>query len=240
MSAERSEALVLRSVDYSETSRIVTLLSPSRGRLTCMAQGIRRAKSKLAGVLDTFSHIEAVYYWKDGRSIQKLGEASLLDGHHAIKASLDKGLYGAVLLEFVYKVVHENEPSHDIFGTLSRDLKSFGSWTGSARTHCCWQLLRMLWIAGYELPFGGDPLAARVGFSYRTGLGGDEPAYDHWISGDGVVALQSLALAENVCADVVIDVQTFDAVCGFMEHQLEASFKSLKVVREALLKRVLT
>ena len=64
MSQERTEAIVLRGVDFSESSRIVTLLSPDRGRLVCMAKGVKRPKSQLAGLLDTFNRLEVVYYWK--------------------------------------------------------------------------------------------------------------------------------------------------------------------------------
>ena len=78
MAQEKAEALVLRGVDFSETSRIITFLSPERGLLTCIAKGVRRKGSPLASVLDTFNHVELVYYWKEGRGVHTLGEASLL------------------------------------------------------------------------------------------------------------------------------------------------------------------
>ena len=55
VSQEKTEAIVLRGVDFSESSRIVTFLSPERGRLTCIAKGARRKNSGVSAVLDTFN-----------------------------------------------------------------------------------------------------------------------------------------------------------------------------------------
>ena len=75
---------VLRGVDFSETSRIVTFLTPGRGRLACLAKGARRRRSPFQAMLDTLNRDEIVYYWKDGREVQQLGEAALLDGSEQI------------------------------------------------------------------------------------------------------------------------------------------------------------
>src|SRR5690606_17321491 len=110
MPQERSDAVVLLAVDFSETSRIVSVLTPQRGKMALLATGVRRPKSELAALLDTFNRVELVYYWKDSRSVQRLGEASLLSAYAAVKRDLDKQAYAGVGLEFVYKVAHENEP----------------------------------------------------------------------------------------------------------------------------------
>lgn len=233
VSSERSEALVLRSVDYSETSRIVTFLSPVRGKLACMAAGARRAKSKLAGVLDTFSRVEAIYTWKDGRSVQRLTEASLLDGHFGIKRDLDKSLYGAVPLEAVYKVAHENEPSQELYDALCDGLKQFDAWPGDIRTHACWQLMRVLASAGFELNL--ERLLAERGrgaFSYRTGMADAGEPYDRRLARPAFEALCTLAEAQEACPPMVIEADVFNAVSRYAEHQLESTFKSLRVLQE--------
>ncbi|MEA3365547.1 MAG: DNA repair protein RecO, partial [Candidatus Hydrogenedentes bacterium] len=151
MSQERTEALVLRGVDFSETSRIVTFLTPDRGKMACMAAGARRAKSSLSGVLDTFNRLEVVYYWKDGRSVQKLGEVSILDTYPAIKANLEKSVYAAFPLEMAYKAAQENEPSEELYSVLVRGLKAMAGWSGEARTHAAWQAVHLLAVAGFEM-----------------------------------------------------------------------------------------
>ena len=135
VSQERTEAVVLRGVDFSETSRIVTFLTPDRGKVACMAAGARRSKSSLSGVLDTFNRLEIVYYWKDGRSVQRLAEASVLDTYPLIKADLDKLVCASFPLEIAYKAAQENEPSEALYSTLVSGLVSMAQWAGDGRTH---------------------------------------------------------------------------------------------------------
>ena len=111
MSQEKTEGVVLRGVDFSESSRIVTFLTPDRGRLTCMAKGARRRNSRLGPVLDTLNRVELVYFWKEGRDVQPLAEATLLDGFPGVKGDIERSLHTAVPLEVAYKVAQANEPS---------------------------------------------------------------------------------------------------------------------------------
>jgi DNA repair protein RecO (recombination protein O) len=233
LSSERSEALVLRSVDYSETSKIVTFLCPIRGRLACMCAGARRAKGSLAGALDTFNRVEAVYYWKDGRNIQRLAEATLLDGHFGIKADLDKSLYAAIPLELVYKVAHENEPSQGLYELICEGLKDFDSWEGDARAHCCWQVLRLLSCSGFEMnlvELVNDGNA--VAFSYRSGIAADGEHRDKRLGRVAFETLRELAIARDACPNVKVPAEVFETVCRYTEHQLESSFKSIRVLQD--------
>ncbi|MBN1866204.1 DNA repair protein RecO [Candidatus Sumerlaeota bacterium] len=50
-----TQALVLETREYRETSMLATLLTPDRGRLGAVAKGARRGKSSLASILQPFS-----------------------------------------------------------------------------------------------------------------------------------------------------------------------------------------
>lgn len=232
MAVERTEAVVLKSVDFSETSRIVTFLCPERGRLVCMAAGARRPKSKLAGALDTFNIVELVYYWKDGRSVQKLAEATLLDGLHDVKRNLEKGQYASVPIEFAYRVAHENEPSHALYDSLRLGMTSLASWMGDVRTHCCWQMLHMLAAAGYEPSTEVETQGDKVPFSYAVGLSGAHEKRDVYLSRESCGALALLSHDRTVCPDVKVSREVFKALCKFAEHHLETGLRSVRVVEE--------
>lgn len=53
--------IVLTRVDYGEADRIITFLTPDRGKVTVLARGVRKAKSKLAGGIELFSVSEIMY-----------------------------------------------------------------------------------------------------------------------------------------------------------------------------------
>jgi DNA repair protein RecO (recombination protein O) len=51
----RTEAIILRRTNYGEADRILNLLTPERGKISAIAKGVRRARSKLAGGLELFA-----------------------------------------------------------------------------------------------------------------------------------------------------------------------------------------
>jgi DNA repair protein RecO (recombination protein O) len=51
----RTEAIILRRTNYGEADRILNLLTPERGKVSAIAKGVRRARSKLAGGLELFA-----------------------------------------------------------------------------------------------------------------------------------------------------------------------------------------
>ena len=55
-----TEAIVLRTIDYSETSRIVTLFTRELGKTGIMAKGARAAKSRFGSTLQPMNRIAAV------------------------------------------------------------------------------------------------------------------------------------------------------------------------------------
>ena len=124
MSFEQTEAIVLRKVDFSETSRIVTFLTPYRGRLACMVKGARRKGSAMASLLDTYNRLEITYTWKESRQVQLLTEASLLDGFDIIKASIEHIACAAFLLEIAGLIAQENNPAPELFDASLEGLQT--------------------------------------------------------------------------------------------------------------------
>lgn len=237
MSQERSEAVVLRGVDFSETSRIVTLLLPSRGRTAVMAKGARRRKSGFGGALDTYNRIEAVYYWKDGREVQQLGEASVLDSYSGIKGDLEKSTYGAFPLELAYRVAHENEPSEEFFGALVRGLESLNRWAGEARAHACWQVVQLLIIAGFEPSLElcaecGRPVASAPGFTYSGGVTCSRCRADRRLTAREAEALRKMAASRELCPEIATAgaERLFGLVRAYASRQLETDFRSARVI----------
>lgn len=59
MKTNRTRAVVLRRTNYGEADRILQLLTPI-GRMSVMARGVRREKSKLAGGIELFAVCDVV------------------------------------------------------------------------------------------------------------------------------------------------------------------------------------
>ncbi len=234
MSQERSEAIVLRGVDFSETSRIVTFLTPDRGRLTCLAKGVRRPKSTLAAALDTLNRLELVYYWKDGRSVQNLAEASVLDGFAEIKANLEKAAFSAFAMEVAGRVAHENEPSQELYAVLVHGLESLRRWAGNIRAHAVWQVLQLLSAAGYEPTVDrcvecGEAATAARGFSYSGGVTCAGCRADVRLVPVEAMALREAVTAREACPPEGVE-RLYAMVHRYAARQLETELRTIRVI----------
>ncbi len=235
MSQERTEAVVLRGVDFSETSRIVTFVCPDRGRLACIAKGARRPKSPFGALLDTFNRVELVYYWKEGRAVQQLGDASLLDRFSGLKADLAKTTYGSFPLELVYKVAHENEPSHGVYAALVCGLEGLANWRGDAKAHVCWQALRLLSEGGFEPALDqcalcGAAVVDAPGFAYEGGVTCGACRADAPLSSEAHAGLRALVQHREACPPVEHADEVWRLLRRYASAQLETDFRSVRVI----------
>src|ERR687886_98129 len=58
----KAEAIVLRGIRYGEADRVLHLYTPDRGRVSAIAKGVRRAKSRFGGRLEPFFRLNLVLY----------------------------------------------------------------------------------------------------------------------------------------------------------------------------------
>jgi DNA repair protein RecO (recombination protein O) len=235
LSQERTEALVLRGVDFSETSRIVTLLTPHRGLVACMVKGVRRPKSPFAASLDTMNRVEAVVYWKDSRNVQLLAEAALLDDYGAVKRDLDKVTLAGFPLELALRTARENEPSDGLFGTLAHGLEQLARWPGPAKVHCCWQVLQLLTVAGYQPELDvcahcGGALGASPRFAYDSGAVCDECPGDRRLSAEDFRALRLMQDQIESCPPIEAAGAMLSVLRYFAARHLETDFRSMRVI----------
>lgn len=237
VSQEKTEAIVLRGVDFSESSRIVTFLTPARGRMACIAKGARRKNSGLGPVLDTLNRVEVVYYWKEARQVQILAEATLLDGFQGLKTDLERNAYAGFPLELVCHVAHENEPSRELFAAFADGLASLAAWRGDVRTHACWQVLRLLRAAGFEpvlelCAHCGNAVGATPGFTFSGGVACPQCQADRRLSAAAYAAMLALQQAPTACPSATAPKEVFVVLWHYAAHQLEMAFRSVRVIEE--------
>lgn len=58
MKTIRTKAIVLRRTNYGEADRILQLLTPDNGKISVIARGVRKEKSKLAGGIELFARCD--------------------------------------------------------------------------------------------------------------------------------------------------------------------------------------
>ncbi len=125
MAIVRTEAVILKSTNYSETSKIFRLYTLSYGLQSVIAKGVRRPRSKLSGVLETLNHVEIVYYKKPNKSLFTLSQAELIETFSGISSDIHRFYRAAAVAEMVLRLGTEEEGNEQIFRLFIHSLKSF-------------------------------------------------------------------------------------------------------------------
>lgn len=114
----RTSAVVLRSVEYGETSEIVTFYTQRFGRITGIAKGSRNAKSRFGSTLQPMSCVDLVYYSRPTRSVQTITETSHLTRFDNLLRDLKKITVGLRCVELVNAMMIEGESHPQVFDLL--------------------------------------------------------------------------------------------------------------------------
>ena len=96
MAAEKALALVLRTTDWSESSRIATLWTREFGKVRVLAKGGRRLRSNFESALDLLTVCSMVFLRKSSGGLDLLTEAQVVRRFPRLRADLS-ALYSKVL-----------------------------------------------------------------------------------------------------------------------------------------------
>ena len=111
----QTEALVLRTVDFSETSLVLTLFSRDCGKIRALAKGGRRIKGPFESALDLMSHVLVTYIPKRGDVLDLLTESKLVRRFRPTGANFGGMYAGYYLIELLNEMTVEQEPMPELF-----------------------------------------------------------------------------------------------------------------------------
>jgi DNA repair protein RecO len=169
MNSTRSRAIVLRRTNYGEADRILDLLTPD-GRMSAMARGVRKEKSKLAGGIELFALCDVVI----GQGRGKLGvltSARLIKFYSHILEDYDR-------MQFAYEVIGQvakasaslNAP--EWYDIVAEVLAALDVATVPIALVQTWFYVRVAQLLGDELntmrDYKGDKLLADKSYRYDS------------------------------------------------------------------------
>jgi DNA repair protein RecO (recombination protein O) len=144
--SEKSDAIVIRTVPWSETSLIVTLLTRGFGKVSAIAKGARRLKSPFDGSLDLLSLCSVVFIDKSGDVLDVLTESKLIRRFRSASANLDALNCGYYLADVLNRITESDRELSDLFHLTDQTLTLLdqGLPPLSLTVRFEWQCLRML------------------------------------------------------------------------------------------------
>lgn len=120
----KTDALVVKSFRWRDTSKIVHLFTKEKGYVKIIAKGAFRPKSPFRGILEHVNRVEAVLSIRESRGLQLLREASLSDPYSNIRENLDKTATAFSILELIQNFIHYSEAAQHLFDFTIDEISS--------------------------------------------------------------------------------------------------------------------
>ncbi|HSX47166.1 MAG TPA: DNA repair protein RecO [Patescibacteria group bacterium] len=148
-------AIVLNRINYGEADRIITLLTSSEGKITLIAKGVRKEKSKLAGGIELFC-LNEITYLKGKRDLGTLISSRMDKSFFHILKDINKVQFGYNKIKQINRATEDLydqeyfELLKDIFNSLNEDI--------SINLIELWFSAQLLNLAGYKPNLNYDEL----------------------------------------------------------------------------------
>ncbi len=165
----RTQAIILHRTKYGETDRILNLLTPL-GRKSCVAKGVRKEKSKLAGGIEMFTVSDITIHESEKSDMGILTSAKMVKNYMNIIADLDRFELGSKIIKMTNKI-SENVDSPELFTLVNQCFWSLDKNLNRELVESFF-LLNLSRIAGEEVNLhrdvAGDKLDAETTYIWET------------------------------------------------------------------------
>lgn len=117
-------AIVLSTVDYSDSSQIISFLSREVGLLEGIAKGAHRPKNPFQGPFDLAVLYDVGFIERRSSGLSIIAEAEVLDGFRGLRESWSRHVAASQMIEFLRGVSVAGERTSELFdlacGTFAR------------------------------------------------------------------------------------------------------------------------
>jgi DNA repair protein RecO (recombination protein O) len=170
----KTEAIVLRSLRYGEADRILHVYTPQRGRVSAIAKGVRRARSRFGGRLEPYFRLRLDLHEGRGELLTVTGAATI-EAYPRLRSDARALDAAARACDAVGRLFETGEPHPNVFNLLCRRLSLLdaGAGAGSGRADALAFRLKLMLAAGLAPQLGACAGCGErehlVGFSGAAG-----------------------------------------------------------------------
>ena len=118
---ERVEGIIIKDASYSETSKLLTLITKEHGIINLLAKGAKTLKSPLRSTTTKLTHGYFNIIYKESK-LSTLKEVDTIDYYKNIKKDINKISYATYILELVEQVIKQTN-NEEVFDNLIASLK---------------------------------------------------------------------------------------------------------------------
>jgi DNA repair protein RecO (recombination protein O) len=133
MSTEKANAIVIRVVDFMESSLVVTLFTREFGKIGALAKGAKRLKGPFESALDLLAICRIVFLHKTSDALDLLTEAKLLRRFRPFGRDLLNLYAGYYVAELLGELTDDDDPHPELFDLSEKTLAALAAGEPVAR-----------------------------------------------------------------------------------------------------------
>ncbi|WP_417390862.1 DNA repair protein RecO [Gimesia sp.] len=115
MSNEKTEGIVIRLADFSESSKVITWFTRDFGKTAALAKGAKRLKSSFEAAIDLLATCRIVFIRKSSGGLDLLTEAQLVNRFRPYPGSLSNLYVGYYIAELLDALTEEYDPHPELY-----------------------------------------------------------------------------------------------------------------------------
>jgi DNA repair protein RecO (recombination protein O) len=148
MQTINTQGIILSRTDFGEADRIIHFLTPDYGKISGIAKGVRKSKSRLAGGIELFSESELSFIV--GKSeIYTLISARLIKHYDNIVKDLARTNTAYDFLRLINKSTEDNT-GYEYFELLSKALKTLDENSLDPEITMLWFKAQLIKMSGHS------------------------------------------------------------------------------------------
>lgn len=118
MQSSKLTGVVLKTLDYGESDRVVTLLTVERGKVSAFARAARASRRRFGGALEPFTLLAIEAHERRGAELLSLDTVSVVQGFGAIRTDLARIACAGYACDLARELVRDSEPHAELVALL--------------------------------------------------------------------------------------------------------------------------
>ena len=149
MALYKTRAIVIKSMNLSESDRLITFMTENHGKVKCVAKGARKAKNQFWGSLEPMSLIHLIYFGREHQSLFRLNHSDIIESFQTIRDDFDKLYTGIYFLDLIDAMILEGHWEPKVFGLLYQALVALNQQNELEPLRRLFEI-RLLSLSGYK------------------------------------------------------------------------------------------
>jgi len=244
---EKSLCIVLRTADYRDNDKMLTLFSHDLGKLDALSRGCKKGTSSLLACSQIFTCGMYSYYIRQGKYY--ISQCEITDSFYTLREDVERFSVAAYIAEATEKVINHDDPNQRLFSLVANCFYALKNGAGSLQA-LVFFMVKFSDIAGYRpniyscVICGKKTTKTGNNFSYNEGgvvcAACARGLHTHKISSEALVAIHEICSVSSKSVssfdkEKTLLYELYHLFVGYIENKLERKLYSAEFLKRIFL-----